>query len=278
MVILGMKTPRGLVGRREHDDVVPTYPSAFQTILDREPVPPEGVRTAEIDYDADGTPCRGFLAAPAGATSAPGVLVVHDWSGVGDYVQMRCEMLARLGYVAFAADVYGASVRPAPDQAPSVAGSFYRDPSLFRSRLTAAYHRLLSEDTVDRARTAAIGYCFGGAGVLQLARTGADLAGVVTFHGSLQTGPPGEAAGIRARVLVLTGAVDPVVPDDAVLALQNEFRAVPSLDWQVVTYASAMHAFTQPSADAPDHGAQFNARAEARSWIAMKNFLTEIFG
>jgi dienelactone hydrolase len=267
-----------MVGRGEHDDVVPTYPSTYQTILDREPERREGIRTTEIDYDADGTACRGFLATPNGVTNAPGVLVVHDWSGVGDYVQMRCEMLARLGYVAFAADIYGAEVRPAPDQAPSVAGGFYQDQSLFRSRLTAAFDRLLSEDTVDPARTAAIGYCFGGAGVLQLARTGADLAGVVTFHGALQTGPAGEAAAIRSKVLVLTGAIDPVVPDDAVVALQNEFRAVPSLDWQVVTYANAMHAFTQPSADAPDHGAQFNARAEARSWIAMKDFLAEILG
>jgi dienelactone hydrolase len=158
-----------------------------------------------------------------------------------------------------------------------VAGGFYRDQALFRSRLTAAFDQLLREDTVDRARTAAIGYCFGGAGVLQLARTGADLTGAVTFHGALRTGPAGEAAAIRAKVLILTGASDPVVPDDAVVAIQNEFRAAPDLEWQVVTYAGAMHAFTNPSADSPDHGAQFNARAEARSWVAMKDFLAEIF-
>ena len=257
---------------------MPDYPASFQTILDREPERPAGITTADIDYDADGTPCRGFLATPVGVHNAPGVLVVHDWSGVNDYAKMRCEMLARLGYVAFAGDIYGASVRPAPDEAPAVAGGFYRDQPLFRARLSAAFDRLLAEDTVDRTRTAAVGYCFGGSGVLQLARTGADLTGAVTVHGSLQTGPEKEAAAIRAKVLILTGASDPVVPDDAVMAVQNEFRTVPDLDWQIVTYASAMHAFTLPTADAPDHGAQFNARAEARSWIAMKDFLTEIFG
>jgi len=257
--------------------VVPDYPAPFQTILDREPERPDGITTAEIDYDADGTACRGFLATPVGVQNAPGVLVVHDWSGVGDYAQLRCEMLARLGYVAFAGDIYGANTRPSPDQAPLVASGFYRDQPLFRARLRAAYDRLLAEDTVDPTRTAAIGYCFGGAGVLQLARTGADLVGAVTFHGSLQAGPEGEAAAIRAKVLILTGASDPVVPDEAVLAVQNEFRTVPDLDWQIITYASAMHAFTLPTADAPDHGAQFNARAEARSWVAMKDFLAEIF-
>ena len=256
---------------------MPDYASALTAILDRETEPTGGIETREVDYVVDGTACTGFLALPAGDAPAPAVLVVHDWLGVSDYVRMRCEMLARLGYVAFAGDLYGSDTRPTEAEAPGVAGRFYGDQALFRTRVTGALDRLLAEDRVDRARVAAIGYCFGGAAVLQLARTGVELAGVVTFHGGLQAGPEGEAAGIRAKLLILTGAIDPVVPDDAVLALENEFRAVPDLDWQVTSYSGAMHAFTLPQADDPQHGAQYNAPAERRSWQAMKDFFAEIF-
>jgi dienelactone hydrolase len=126
------------------------------------------------------------------------------------------------------------------------------------------------------ARTAAIGYCFGGSTALQLARTGADLRAVVSFHGGLETGPDGEAEGIRPALLILTGAIDPVVPVEDVQALQVELGRVPDLDWQVVTYSGAMHAFSVPGANAPDHGAQFDARAERRSWTAMRDFLAEV--
>ena len=134
------------------------------------------------------------------------MLVVHDWYGVGDYVRVRCEMLARLGYVALAADIYGEGVRPAnPDQAAALAHSFYANLPLLRDRAAAGLERLRAEPVVDGTRVAAIGYCFGGSTVLQLARTGADLAGVVSFHGGLQTGEPGAAQAIRASLLVLTG-------------------------------------------------------------------------
>lgn len=256
---------------------MPQYSSTLSSILDREPEPSEGITTSEVAYEVDGTACAGFLALPAGDGPAPGVLVVHDWLGVGDYVRMRCEMLARLGYVAFAADVFGADTRPGPAEAAQVAGGFYGDLPLFRSRLTGALERLLAEDRVDATRTAAIGYCFGGVGALQLARTGADLSGVVSFHGGVQAGPEGEAQAIRAKVLILHGAIDPVVPDDTIVALENEFRAVPDLDWQLTAYSGAMHAFTLPDANMPEHGAQYNAVAERRSWLAMKDFFAEIF-
>lgn len=253
------------------------YAPTLISILDREPEPSEGIATREVDYDVDGTACAGFLALPAGDAPAPGVLVVHDWLGVSDYVRMRCEMLARLGYIAFAADIYGADTRPGPADAAQVAGGFYGDKALFRTRLTGAYERLLTEDRVDPTRTAAIGYCFGGAGVLELARTGADLTGIVSFHGGLQAGPEGEAQAIRAKVLIQHGAIDPLVPDEAIVGLENEFRAVPDLDWQLTSYSGAMHAFTLPDANSPDHGAQYNAAAERRSWLAMKNFFAELF-
>ena len=256
---------------------MPTYAPDLDRILSREPEPEGGIRTAEIDYDVAGTACRGFLAVPAQAPGpVPGVLVVHDWLGVTDVVRMRCEMLARLGYAAFAADVYGADTRPSDAEAAQVAGRFYGDQALWRQRMTGAFERMLEEDAVDASRTAAIGYCFGGSSALQLARTGADVKAVVSFHGGLQAGPEGEAERIRGSVLILTGAIDPVVPDDAVRAVQDEFRRVPDLDWTVVTYAGAMHAFAVPTADAPDHGAQFHPRAEARSWTAMKDFFAEV--
>lgn len=254
------------------------YAPNLAAILEREPLPAGGIESADIDYEVDGIAYRGYRSRPAGGGRHPGVLVVHDWLGVTDYVRMRCDMLARLGYAAFAADVYGAEVRPTPEEAPAVAGGFYRDRELWRTRLTSALDLLLADPAVDPHRTAAIGYCFGGSAVLELARTGAAVGAVVSFHGGLLTGPPGEAARIVAKVLVLHGAADPVAPDEAMLAFENDLRTAPSVDWQLVSYANAMHAFTIPDANAPQHGAQFDPTAERRSWVAMKDFLAEALG
>jgi len=253
------------------------YAPVLQTVLDREPEPPGGVIGTDVEYDADGVLCRGYLAVPAEADGpVPGVLVVHDWLGVTDATRFRCDMLARLGYAAFAADVYGAEVRPDGAEAAGVAGRFYGDQALWRSRLTAALDRLAAEPAADAGRLAAIGYCFGGASALQLARQGADLKAVVSFHGGLSTGPEGEAERIRAKLLVLTGAADPHVPVEDVTALENELGGVPEVDWQVVSYSGAMHAFTVPFANAPEHGAAYDERADRRSWTAMKDFLVEV--
>lgn len=254
-----------------------TYAPNLTEILDREPLPASGIESGDVDYEADGVAYRGYLAHPAGEGRHPGIMVVHDWLGVTDYVRMRCDMLARLGYTAFAADVYGADVRPAPEDAAGVAGGFYQDRPLWRKRLTEAFASLRAQPSVDADRTAAIGYCFGGSSVLEFARTGADVDAVVSFHGGLLTGPEGEAEQITAKLLVLHGAADPVAPDDAMLAFENDLRTAPSVDWQLVSYANAMHAFTLPDADAPEHGAQFQATAERRSWAAMKAFLAEVF-
>lgn len=255
-----------------------TYSAALTEILDREAVPASRIDSGDVGYRIDGVDYRGYLARPAGEGRHPGVLVVHDWLGVTDYVRMRCDMLARLGYTAFAADVYGADVRPSPEEAAGVAGGFYRDRPLWRKRMTEVYEHMLSQPSVDAERTAAIGYCFGGSAVLELARTGAAVDAIVSFHGGLLTGPAGEAEQITAELLVLHGAADPVVPDDALLAFENDLRTAPSVDWQVVSYANAMHAFTLPDANAPEHGAQFQAVAERRSWAAMKTFLAELLG
>lgn len=251
---------------------VPTYSPQLTALLDRETAPAGGVVTADVDYDVDGTACRGFVAAPAGDGPFPAVLVLHDWLGVGDYVQMRCEMLARLGYLALAGDVYGADVRPSQAEAPQVAGSYYGDLPLFRTRITGAYQQVLSDPRTDAGRTAAIGYCFGGSAALQLARTSTDVRAVTSFHGSLTPGEDGEAGGITAALLIETGGIDPLVDDAALDAYKADLRTNPDLDWRITSHAGAMHAFTQPDANAPDHGAQFDARAEERSWESMKTF------
>ena len=257
---------------------MPTYSPQLTAVLDREPAPTAGVETAEVDYEVDGVACRGFTAAPAGDGPFPAVLVLHDWTGVGDYVRMRCEMLARLGYVAFAGDVYGAEVRPGQAEAAGVAGGYYADPALFATRVVGAFEQMVSDPRADPARTAAIGYCFGGAAALLLARTGADVAAVTSFHGGLQAGFGGDASAITAKLQILTGAADPLVDADAVRAYEADLASAPEVDWQLTSYAGAMHAFTLPDANAPDHGAQYQPRAEARSWQAMKTFLTEVLG
>lgn len=253
-----------------------SYEPVLQTVLDREPEPAGGITAGDVEYEADGVAYRGYLARPADAAGPlPGVLVVHDWLGVTDATRMRCDMLARLGYVAFAGDVYGADVRPSDAEAMSVAGSYYGDQEKWRAHLQAALDRFSAEPGVDTDRLAAIGYCFGGSSALQLARAGADLRAVVSFHGGLSTGPEGEAQAIRAKLLVLNGGADPVVPDEAVHAFEEELRTAPEVDWQVVTYSGALHAFTVPTANAPEHGAAYDERADRRSWVAMKDFFAE---
>jgi dienelactone hydrolase len=258
----------------------PTRPPVLENLLATVPLPAgANIETAEVDYALDGTALRGFDAADASSTQRrPGVLVLHDWLGVGGYVQARSQMLARLGYVAFAADIYGADLRPSGRDAPQVVGGFYADPALVRARAQAGLEQLRAHPLVDPDRIAVIGYCFGGFCALELARTGADITGVVSFHGVLSTDEPPDAADIKARVLVLTGAADPVVPDEQVRDFEDEMRAAPDVDWQLIRYSGAMHAFTQPEANAPDHGAAYQAAADRRSWAAMLAFFDEIFG
>jgi dienelactone hydrolase len=198
------------------------------------------------------------------------VLILHDWYGEGEYVHVRAQMLARLGYVAFAADIYGAGVRPSGDDAPATAGAFYADQRMLRARVEAGFDRLRTDPRVDPDRIAVIGYCFGGSAAIEFARTGAPLAGAVSFHGSLIAHEPADVADLRAPLLVLTGADDPVVPDEAVVAFENELRTAPDLDWQIVSYSGAPHAFTQPMLPT------YRRKADVRSWVAMEAFLDEI--
>jgi dienelactone hydrolase len=224
-----------------------------------------------VRYEHEGTPLEGYLAVDAGLDGRrPGILVVHDWTGLQDYPKARAQMLARLGYVGFAIDVYGAGVRPTGDAAPVEARKYYGDLELMRARVRAGYDALLADDRVDPDRVAIIGYCFGGSAAFEFARTGARLRGAVSFHGSLVTHDPADVAAIDAPLLALTGAADPVVPDEALVAFEDELRTRDDLDWQIVSYSGAPHAFTIPGQ--PNH----RPLADARSWRAMVDFLTEV--
>jgi dienelactone hydrolase len=237
------------------------------------------VVTKTLEYTQGGVVLEGYLAYRDELSSLrPGVLIVHQWMGLGDYEKGRARQLAELGYVALAADIYGKGVRPS--DAPSAAaeaGKYRSDRALLRARVQAGLEALKGVLYVDPARIAAIGYCFGGGAVLELARSGAQLNGVVSFHGNLDTPNPAGPGGIRAKVLALHGADDPHVTQDVVQAFIAEMKTAQA-DWQLVEYGGAVHAFTDPSAgNDPSKGAAYNASADQRSWQAMLDFLNEIF-
>jgi dienelactone hydrolase len=237
------------------------------------------VRTAEVEYRHGNVVLQGFLAYDDALEGRrPGVLIVHQWMGVTDYERMRAEQLAALGYVAFTVDVYGKGVRPTDTaEAGKLAGRYKGDRQLLRERVAAGLAALRSDERVDPDRIAAIGYCFGGTAVLELARSGADVAGVVSFHGGLDSPKPEDGRRIKTKVLVLHGADDPFVPDADLAAFQKELRDA-KVDWQMVYYSGAVHAFTQPQAgDDPSRGAAYHERADRRSWQAMRTFFEEIF-
>jgi dienelactone hydrolase len=237
------------------------------------------VQTRTVEYRQGETVLEGYLAwDSAGAPRRPGILVVHEWTGINPYTRRRVEQLAALGYVAFAADVYGKGIRPAtPKEAAETAGRFKADRPLLRARVQAALAELRKQPNVDGTKVAAIGYCFGGTAALELARSGADLLGVVTFHGGLDTPTPGDARNIKAKVLALHGADDPYVPEPVVKGFEEEMRAA-KVDWQLVKYSGAVHSFTNPEAGNDNSkGAAYNASADRRSWIAMRSFFDELF-
>ncbi len=237
------------------------------------------VRTETVVYGHDGVELEGFLAWDRSVDGKrPGVLVVHEWTGLNDYTRMRCRQLAEMGYVAFAVDMYGKGIRPqSSDQASKQANIYRSDRQLMRRRVRAGLEFLLKNELCDSNRVAAIGYCFGGGTVLELARSGAAVSGVVSFHGNLDTPDPAVSKDIRCKVLVCHGADDPFVPSDQVNAFFEEMRAA-GVDFQFIAYSRAVHAFTNPNAgDDPARGAAYSADADRRSWNHMKTFFAELF-
>jgi dienelactone hydrolase len=236
------------------------------------------LRTADIDYKQGETVLQGYLSFDdVGTGERPGVLVFHDWTGVGPYVKGRADMLAAMGYIVFVPDIYGKGIRPTtPEECGKQAGIYRADRSLMRARAAAGLEQLLSLETVDPKRIAAIGYCFGGGVALELARSGAALAGVVSFHGNLDTPNPDDAKNIKAKILVCHGADDPYVPPAQVSAFEDEMRKA-GVDWQLISYGGAVHSFTRSDAGTDNSkGAAYNRKADTRSWAAMTQFFNEI--
>jgi dienelactone hydrolase len=237
------------------------------------------IRTKTIEYKQGSTVLEGYLAYDdAIKVKRPGVLVVHEWNGLQSYAKKRTQQLAKLGYVAFAADIYGKGIRPKNIEESGTQATIYRqDRKLLRERAKAGLQVLQNYPLTDSKRIAAIGYCFGGGTVLELARSGVNLAGVVSFHGNLDTPDPNDAKNIKSKVLVLHGADDPFVPEQQVQAFEREMR-LGNVNWQLISYGGALHAFTNPEAKNNPKGALYNASADQRSWQAMRQFFAEIFG
>lgn len=236
------------------------------------------IQTRPVEYGAGDTVMEGYLAwDDAVSGPRPGVLVAHAWMGLGEYEQRRARELAALGYAAFALDLYGKGVRAdGPEQARELASRFRADRLLMRERARAALDALAREELCAGQPLAVIGYCFGGTVALELARGGAPLAGVISFHGGLDTPDPADARHIRGAVLVLHGADDPHVPPEQVAAFEKEMRDA-GVDWQLVAYGGAVHAFSDPGAGSdPARGAAYDERADRRSWQALQSFLDEV--
>jgi dienelactone hydrolase len=207
----------------------------------------------------------------------PAVLIVHQWTGLSDYEKMRARMLAELGYNVFALDIYGQGVRPQPPAAGQEAGKYKGDRALYRQRLQAGLAVLVKDERTDAARVAVIGYCFGGTGALELARSGAKLVGAVSFHGGLESPTPADAKNIVAEVLVLHGDIDPFVPEAEVAGFEKEMQAA-KVSYHLVRYPGAVHAFTQKMAgNDPAKGAAYDAKADAASWEEMRRFFDRVF-
>ena len=235
-----------------------------------------------VEYAAGGVTLKGYLAYDdAVSGKRPGVLVVHEWWGHNEYARKRARMLAELGYAALAVDMYGDGKQAAhPDDAGKFSGEVMKNFETAKARFGAAQDFLRRQPQVDGGKIAAIGYCFGGGVVLNMARQGADLGGVVSFHGSLSSVKPAQPGSVKARILVYNGADDKFVPPAAVEAFQKEMTEAKA-DFQVVNLPGAVHSFTNP--DATEVGKKFNmplaynAEADRKSWEGMQKFLSSVF-
>lgn len=236
------------------------------------------VVTEQVVYEHEQTSLKGYMAYDdAMEGRRPGVLVVHEWWGLNEYILMRAQKLAGMGYVAFAVDMYGEGMSTKdPKEASRMAGHLRGKP-LMRQRALAGLKKLAEDKRVDPKRIATIGFCFGGTTVLELAYDGAELVGVISFHGGLTQPKPEDIAKIRARFLVLHGAEDPFIKPEAITGFQESMIRA-GLDWQMVFYGGAVHSFSNPGAgNDKARGAAYDQKAAERSWRHMQMFFEEIF-
>jgi dienelactone hydrolase len=238
------------------------------------------MKTETLEYrHADGVISHGFLALPDGTERRPGVVIFHEAPGLDEHPKRRARMLAELGYVALAADLYGAGrVAGSGPEALSMMEALRSDEAKLLSRIRTSFDTLAAQEGVDPGRIGAMGYCFGGLCALELARSGAPVPAVVTFHGLLTTNHPAEPGKVKARIMVCTGAEDPLVPPEQVLAFEQEMSRA-GVDWQIIVYSGAKHSFTNTASDQiPMPGFGYSPSADARSWNAMCAHFAEVFG
>lgn len=234
--------------------------------------------TKTYDYYDDKTQLEGYLAYHESDAKKPAVLVAHDWGGRRELACNGAERMAKLGYVGFALDMYGKGIFGKDGDAEkngALMSPFVQDRALLRRRIDAALKAVRQLPQVDASRVAAMGYCFGGMCVIELARSGADVLGVISIHGILS---PGKITNkpITAKVLCLHGHDDPMVPPEQVLSFETEMTQA-GVDWQVHAYGGTMHAFTNPKANNPSFGTVYKEIAEKRAFLSIENFLQEIF-
>jgi dienelactone hydrolase len=237
------------------------------------------MRSEILEYHHGGVTFRGLAVHdPARTANLPGVLIVHEAWGLGEHVRERAERLAEYGYIALAVDMFGEGKQASSnEEGLGWTTALRADVPLLRARISAAHNALLACPQVDRDRVACIGYCFGGTTSLELARSGARVAGVVSFHGRLATTHPAEPGAVSARVLVCTGADDPFVPPAQVQDFIHEMTHAKA-DFQVITYGGAKHSFTNPRAGERNvPGLEYQRSADERSWAAMHVFFQDIF-
>jgi dienelactone hydrolase len=229
-----------------------------------------------ISYEVSGTRFQGYLADGSGGRRVPGILVAHEGGGMTEHPKERARMLAELGYVAFAMDTFGKPIN-SMEEAMATISALAADLPTLRARATTALGIVKAHAHVDPARTGAIGFCFGGTTVLELARSGADVGCVVGFHAGLGTSAPGDARNIRGRVMVCLGAADPIVPAEQRDAFAAEMTAG-GVDWQMLLYGGVGHSFTNREVDARGlPGFAYDEKADRRSWQAMRALFDEVF-
>jgi dienelactone hydrolase len=236
----------------------------------------------QVEYTAESVALKGYLAYDDRFTGKrPGILLVHEWWGLNDYARKRADMLAELGYVALAVDMYGeGKTADHPDDAGRFAGETMKNMPAMKSRFMAGLDLLKGNELVDPTRTAAIGYCFGGGVVLAMARSGVDVKGVVSFHGSLATAEPAEKGKVNAKILVCNGGVDKLVSEKNIKDFKDEMKTA-GADFKFVSYQGAVHSFTNPAAT--EIGKKFglpvayNKKADRKSWADMQEFFKRIF-
>jgi len=240
------------------------------------------VQGKEVTYTAGGTTLKGYIAYDdAIKGKRPGVLVVHKWWGNNEYARKRATMLAGLGYTALALDMYGEGKQAHhPDEAAKFSGELAKNLPLAKARFESAMKLLQQQKNVDATNIAALGYCFGGSVVLQMARLGENMKGAVSFHGGLATETPAEPGKVRARIISFTGTADPMIPAEQVAAFKQEMEKA-GANYKVVTFPGAKHSFTNPAAD--EYGREFklplayDAAADKASWDETQSFLADIF-